>query len=95
MPIFEGSLTPIWALKKMTTTAGPEVKQTHFESFFSELKDPRRTNKGNLRHLLSDILFLTISAMLCGASDWELVRTFGEEQLTWLRKFGTFANGAP
>ncbi|GAB1451011.1 ISAs1-like element ISEc26 family transposase [Draconibacterium sp.] len=79
----------------MTTTAGPEVKQTHFESFFSELKDPRRTNKGNLRHLLSDILFLTISAMLCGAGDWELVRTFGEEQLTWLRKFGTFANGAP
>lgn len=79
----------------MTHLSGPTAKQTHFLTFFSELKDPRRTNKGNLQHLLSDILFLTISAMLSGASDWELVRTFGKSQLPWLRKFGTFKNGIP
>ncbi|MFV0289696.1 MAG: transposase family protein [Mangrovibacterium sp.] len=45
---------------------------------FSDLQDPRRTTKGNFKHLLSDILLLTVSAMLCGATDWETVITFGE-----------------
>lgn len=79
----------------MLTHTGPGANKTHFELFFSELKDPRRTSKGNLRHLLSDILLLTISAMISGAADWEMVRTFGNSQLAWLRRFGTFANGIP
>lgn len=79
----------------MTNLSGPEAKPTHFEAFFSELKDPRRTSKGNLRHILSDIMLLTISAMICGAGDWELVKTFGENQLSWLKKYGSFTNGVP
>jgi predicted transposase YbfD/YdcC len=74
-------------------SSGP--KQVHFVQYFSELKDPRRTNKGNLKHLLSDILFLTVSAMLCGASDWEMVRTFGISQQAWLMQFGPFSKGIP
>lgn len=62
---------------------------------FSELEDPRRTNRGNFRHLLSDILLLTVSAMLCGINDWPSVITFGESQLDWLRKHGTFQKGLP
>lgn len=66
-----------------------------FLDHFSDLQDPRRTTKGNFKHLLSDILLLTVSAMLCGATDWETVITFGESQLTWLMKFGSFKHGIP
>lgn len=79
----------------MTEIQGPGVQTTLFEKQFSSLKDPRRTEKGNLQHLMSDILFLTISAMLCGADDWELVKAFGDSQLGWLRQYGGFANGIP
>ena len=70
------------ALKKMTNLSGPEAIPTHFEAFFSELKNPRPTSKGNLRNFLSDIMLLTISAMICGAGYWELMKTFGENQLS-------------
>lgn len=82
-------------LKKMTELSGSQTSQTHFMTYFSELKDPRRTNKGNLQHQLTDIIFLTISAILCGAGDWVLVRDFGKSQITWLRQFGNYKNGIP
>lgn len=79
----------------MTKETARKANATQFSVHFSELKDPRRTEKGNFHHLLSDIFLLTISAMLCGASEWSLVKTFGENQLEWLRKFGTFSKGIP
>lgn len=71
------------------------ASQTPFTMHFSKLEDPRRTSKGNFQHLLSDILLLTLSAMLCGINDWPSVITFGECQLDWLRKHGTFKKGIP
>ena len=79
----------------MTTKTGPGAKPTQFTVYFSELQDPRRTEKGNFHHLLSDILLLTISGMLCGASEWSMIKTFGDNQLEWLKKFGTFSKGIP
>ena len=79
----------------MQKIAGPEETKTPFLMYFSELEDPRRTSKGNFQHLLSDILLLTISAMLCGINDWPSVIIFGESQLEWLRKYGDFKNGLP
>ena len=72
-----------------------EEGQTLLEKHFSALEDPRRTNKGNLQHLLSDIVLLTVSAMLCGVDNWELVKVFGDNQLDWLKKHGDFSNGIP
>lgn len=79
----------------MQEKTGPEADNTPFLMYFSELEDPRRTDKGNFQHRLSDILLLTISAMLCGVDDWPSVITFGENQLGWLRKFGSFTKGLP
>ena len=79
----------------MQETSGPTTKSTSFLMYFSDLEDPRRTNRGNYRHTLSDILLLTISAMLCGVDDWPSVITFGKNQLGWLRKFGQFEKGLP
>lgn len=33
--------------------------------------------------------------MFCGASDWEMVRTFGFSQQAWLMQFGSFSKGIP
>lgn len=79
----------------MQDTTGPGSKKTPFLMHFSELEDPRRTDRGNFSHLLSDILLLTVSAMLCGVSDWPSVVYFGELQLDWLKKFGSFSKGIP
>ncbi len=50
------------------------------ESFlmhFSILEDPRSENHRNKQHLLSDILVLTILAVICGAESWVDVENFG------------------
>lgn len=79
----------------MQEKSAQDAKKTPFTVHFSELHDPRRTNKGNFHHLLSDILLLTVSSMLCGINDWPSVITFGECQLDWLRKYGEFTKGIP
>lgn len=79
----------------MQDKTGPQTSKTPFTIHFSALQDPRRTNKGNFHHLLSDILLLTVSAMLCGINEWSSVITFGESQLDWLRKHGSFSKGIP
>jgi predicted transposase YbfD/YdcC len=59
------------------------------------MKDPRRTNKGNLKHPLEDILFLVIISVVSGCNDWETIEAFGETQLAWLRKYYPYKHGIP
>lgn len=66
-----------------------------FSSFFSELKDPRRTSKGNHLYPLEEILFLSIAAVVSGADTWTSISLFGRAKLDWLRKFYPFENGIP
>ena len=62
---------------------------------FKGLKDPRRTNKGNLCYPFIEIIFLVISAVISGSNDWTSIQTFGEGQLVWLRKYFPYKNGIP
>src|SRR5947199_4682130 len=64
-----------------------------FIEHFSDLKDPR--DDKNKKHQLMDILFLVIAAAISGAEGWEAIETFGQEKLSWLRKYFPFANGVP
>lgn len=64
------------------------------KSHFSELDDPRLQNH-NLRHLLSDVLILTIIAVLCGADSWVAVESFGEDRIDFLKTFLELPNGIP
>jgi predicted transposase YbfD/YdcC len=59
------------------------------------MADPRRTSKGNLRHPLCDILFLMVSAAICGMDNWQSVVLFGHHRLDWLRKFFPYRYGIP
>lgn len=51
--------------------------------------------QGKIRHKLSDILFLTVCAIIAGADEWVEIEDFGHERLDWLRKYGDFENGIP
>lgn len=62
---------------------------------FGQMKDPRRTSKGNFKHELVEIVFLVISAVVSGCNDWEMISVFGESQLKWLRKYYPYKNGVP
>jgi predicted transposase YbfD/YdcC len=61
--------------------------------YFSEVKDPRveRTKE----HLLIDIIFITISAVICGSSTWEDIANYGKAKQTWLKQYLQLPNGIP
>jgi predicted transposase YbfD/YdcC len=56
------------------------------------MPDPREDNR---RHLLIDILVITICASLCGAEKWEDIEAFGRAKEAWLRKFLALPHGIP
>lgn len=55
--------------------------------------DPRKDI--NKKHNLIDVVFLTLSAVLSGASGWKSIQEFGDLQLEWLREHRKFENGIP
>ena len=59
----------------------------------SILHDHRQSWKVIHKH--SDILLLTICAVIAGAEGWEDIADFGEDRLDWLRNYGDFEHGAP
>ena len=48
-----------------------------------------------VEHKLSDILLLTICAVIFGAEGWEDIEDFGETHLDFLKQYGDFENGNP
>ena len=57
------------------------------------ITDPRKDI--NLKHELVDVIFLTLSAVLSGATGWKSIQDFGETQLEWLRQHRDFESGIP
>jgi len=62
-------------------------------SLFQEIEYHRVD--ANKYYELSDIIFLTIAAILCGAKSWKAINIFGEAQLDWLKKYRGFSHGIP
>lgn len=77
------------------TKTGPRTEQKLIIKSFAPLPDPRRTEKGNFRYPLTEIIFLVISAVISNANDWTSIESFGKKQLKWLRKFLPYKNGTP
>lgn len=48
-----------------------------------------------VEHKLSDILLLTICAVISGAEGWEDIQDFGEVNIDFLKQYGDFENGIP
>ena len=48
-----------------------------------------------MEHKLSDILLLTICAVISGTEGWEDIEDFGETHPDFLKQYGDFENGIP
>ena len=59
----------------------------------SIIPDYRQARK--MEHKLSDILLLTICAVISGAEGWEDIEDFGETHPDFLKQYGDFENGIP
>jgi predicted transposase YbfD/YdcC len=69
-------------------------KPNHLTDLINELekiRDPR-INRHKI-YPLNEILFLCITSVMSGMSDWEEMVEFGKQKLDWLRKFFPYANG--
>ena len=61
--------------------------------YFQDLQDPR-SDQGK-RHLLTDMIVLTVCAVICGADGWAEVEDFGKAKEGWLRVFLKLPHGIP
>jgi predicted transposase YbfD/YdcC len=61
--------------------------------YFSQMPDPRIDRCK--AHLLEDIIFITIAAVICGAETWNEIESYGESKEEWLREHLRLPNGIP
>lgn len=79
----------------MAVTAPPcaPACSVRFLEYFSALPDPRIER--SKRHLLVDILGISICAVVCGAEGWAAIEPYGQAKQAWLHRFFELPNGIP
>lgn len=69
------------------------TQKTSLHTYFESIPD-HRINR-NKKHLLSDIIILSILAVICGAESWDSIELFGKTKLDFLKTFLRLPNGIP
>jgi len=82
-------------VKKMTYSKSTKNTCPVFKKHFTDLPDPRRTDKGNYYYSLNEILFLTIAGIISGMDNWTAICNFGKIKLEWLRNYFPYEYGIP
>ncbi len=67
--------------------------KTSLHTYFERFPD-HRVNR-NKKHLLSDIIILSVLGVLCGAESWDSIESFGKTKLEFLRTFLKLPHGIP
>ncbi|OAV71430.1 Transposase [Bacteroidales bacterium Barb6] len=62
-------------------------------SYFTELTDPRVDRSKD--HLMEDIVFTTIAAVICGAETWNDTEHYGRSKESRLRQYLQLPSGIP
>jgi len=70
-----------------------EELRESFEDFIDGIDDYRIDR--NKLHSIEEILFLTLSAIICGAEGWRDIERFGKLKLEFLRTVFPYAHGVP
>jgi len=60
---------------------------------FAALPDPRREH-GKV-HMLDEIVFMSICAVLCGADSWQEIADYSQSKFDWLKTFLALPGGIP
>jgi predicted transposase YbfD/YdcC len=64
-----------------------------FNEYFKRVKDPRQQPK--VKHLLNEVLFITVLAVIAGADDFNEIAEYAEKKQTWLKSFLKLPGGLP
>lgn len=64
-----------------------------FNEYFNHIPDERQTFK--IKHLLNEILFISVLAVISGADDFEEIEQYGKEKYKWLKTFLVLPEGIP
>lgn len=65
---------------------------TNFEAFLV-IEDPR--TGGNKKHHFGEIIFMVVTATLCGMNGFAEIEEFCNEDIEWFQKWITLPNGIP
>ena len=60
---------------------------------FKGIPDPRVERTKD--HLLEDIIFITVAAVICGSDTWNDMESYGTANESWLREYLQLPNGIP
>ena len=71
------------------------MKVEDLKKVLKGVKDPRRTECGNIRHKLEDILIIGLCTVVRDGEDFEDMEEFGKEREEYLRKFLELPHGIP
>ena len=74
----------------MAVSSSPSLSIVHH---FAPLPDPRVRRRR--RHLLMDIISITICGVICGCKTWEEIALYGRKKAEWLHTFLELPNGIP
>lgn len=64
-----------------------------FNEYFKRVKDPRQQSK--VEHLLNEILFITVLAVIAGADDFNEIAEYAIKKQSWLKSFLKLPRGIP
>ena len=64
-----------------------------FNEYFNRVKDPRQQPK--VKHLLNEVLFITVLAVIAGADDFNEIAEYAERKQSWLKTFLKLPGGVP
>ncbi len=64
-----------------------------FTSYFANISEPRQISK--IKHLLSEVLFITVLAIIAGAEDFEDIEHYAKTKFQWLATFLKLPGGVP
>ena len=64
-----------------------------FNEYFSHIDDPRQEKK--VDHLLSEVLFMTVLAVIAGADDFNEIAKYAKMKYKWLSVFLKLPGGIP
>lgn len=65
----------------------------NFNYYFADMTDKRQAHK--IDHLLSEIIFITVLAVIAGADDFEEIAHYAEHKEKWLSTFLKLPGGIP
>lgn len=64
-----------------------------FNEYFAHIDDPRQAHK--IDHLLSEVLFITVLAIIAGADDFNEIAKYAKMKYHWLASFLKLPGGVP